>query len=353
MMMDMYIKGKGMISAQETFTDIGFPDKVIDYTDVSSLRCIEPAYRNYIDPMAGRRMSRLVKMGVCAALKCMNESGVTMPDAIITGTGLGCIEDTEKFLGSMILNEERQLNPTPFIQSTHNTIASAIAIAIKCHGYNSTYVHRGFSFENALMDSRMFLEENPGANVLVGGLDEATTNSLNILRRFGLLKLHPVNNLTLLEYNTEGTLAGEGVSFFMLSSDPQGCTSRICAFETHFNPANIEKKLADFLGFGTAEQAHPDLIIAGFNGDRMTDKITHRLLGNIPGGAELAFYKHLCGEYDTSVSFALWLADYIISHNRVPENIKFESYNLESVNKILIYNNYRNTHHSMMMVAKI
>ncbi|NJK84751.1 MAG: beta-ketoacyl synthase chain length factor [Bacteroidales bacterium] len=110
--------------------------------------------------MASRRMSRIVKMGICSALKCLKESGVEVPDAIITGTGFGCIEDTEKFLGSIIQNEEKMLNPTPFIQSTHNTVGAAIALKIKCNNYNNTYVHRGFSFEHALLDGLMLLNED-------------------------------------------------------------------------------------------------------------------------------------------------------------------------------------------------
>ena len=72
---------------------------------------------------------------------------------LLPDTGLGCLEDTEKFLSSIYTNEEKLLNPTPFIQSTHNTVAGAIALAIKCHGYNATYTHRGFSFESALEDA--------------------------------------------------------------------------------------------------------------------------------------------------------------------------------------------------------
>ena len=91
-----------------------------------------------------------------------------MPDAVIAGTGLGCLEDTEKFLGSIYTLQEHLLNPTPFINSTHNTIAGAIALAIKCHGYNATYTHRGFSFESALLDALMLASENPEAAILAG-----------------------------------------------------------------------------------------------------------------------------------------------------------------------------------------
>ena len=66
-----------------------------------------------------RRMSRVVKSGVAAGIESLLEFGARAPiDAIITATGLGCIADSEKFLDSLIANEERMLNPTPFIQSS-------------------------------------------------------------------------------------------------------------------------------------------------------------------------------------------------------------------------------------------
>ena len=95
--MEIYIKGAGIVSPQETFARDGLPDEIIEYREADYLRCIEPPYREFIDPMASRRMSRIVKMGVCAAKMCLQDSGIEMPDAIITGTGLGCIEDTERF----------------------------------------------------------------------------------------------------------------------------------------------------------------------------------------------------------------------------------------------------------------
>jgi 3-oxoacyl-[acyl-carrier-protein] synthase II len=217
--MVVYIKGASVISPQPTFNNQELPEEATSYADVNMLKCIEPPYRDFIDPMVARRMSRIVKMGVCSALKCMQETKIEMPDAIIAGTGLGCLEDTEKFLGSIYTSNEKLLNPTPFIQSTHNTIAGAIALAIKCHNFNATYTHRGFSFESALEDAMLQLNENPKFNILAGGFDEITSGSYEITRRLGLWKNHAMNNLSLRNYTTRGTLPGEGVVFFMLGGE--------------------------------------------------------------------------------------------------------------------------------------
>ena len=103
-----------------------------------------------------RRMSRVVKSGVAAGIESLLEFGARAPiDAIITATGLGCIADSEKFLDGLIAGDETMLNPTPFIQSTFNTVGAQIALLRGLHCYNTTYAHRWTSFENALTDAAL------------------------------------------------------------------------------------------------------------------------------------------------------------------------------------------------------
>ena len=105
-----------------------------------------------------RRMSRVVKSGVAAGIESLLEFGARAPiDAIITATGLGCIADSEKFLDGLIAGDETMLNPTPFIQSTFNTVGAQIALLRGLHCYNTTYAHRWTSFENALTDAALRL----------------------------------------------------------------------------------------------------------------------------------------------------------------------------------------------------
>ena len=103
-----------------------------------------------------RRMSHVVKSGVAAGIESLLEFGARAPiDAIITATGLGCIADSEKFLDGLIAGDETMLNPTPFIQSTFNTVGAQIALLRGLHCYNTTYAHRWTSFENALTDAAL------------------------------------------------------------------------------------------------------------------------------------------------------------------------------------------------------
>src|ERR1700748_2293846 len=151
-------------------------------------------------------MSHIIKMGVATAKDCLNRSGVEMPGAIITGTAFGCMEDTVTFLTRIVEMGEEMLPPTAFIQSTHNTVAAQIALMLQCHAYNNTFVHKGMSFESALLDVTMLLNEHEADNILVGGTEEMVDTSFTVLTRLGLYKREPVTNLSLYNYNSKGTI---------------------------------------------------------------------------------------------------------------------------------------------------
>jgi 3-oxoacyl-[acyl-carrier-protein] synthase II len=161
--MTIYINGTGCISPQETAQGGPLLATPREYEQVR-LATVDPDYKQWIDVKQIRRMSRVVKMGVGAAHLSMEAAGITNVDAIITGTAYGCLDDTGVFLTKMVNQHEEMLTPTAFIQSTHNTVAGQIALLLGCNGYNNTFVHRGFSFENALLDAIMILKEG-SANI--------------------------------------------------------------------------------------------------------------------------------------------------------------------------------------------
>ena len=141
-----------------------------------SVRCIDPDYKQFFSPMQARRMGLMFKRAMVTSRKVLETSGISCPDVIITGTALGCIGNTESFLDPMCREGKSGLSPTAFMQSTHNTIGSMVAIALGCHGYNCTYSQDGVSFESALLDAVMQLESGEAGNALVGAHDEITDN---------------------------------------------------------------------------------------------------------------------------------------------------------------------------------
>lgn len=137
--------------------------------------------RKYVKPMEARRMGKIMKSSLLSSLEALEKAGIVTPDAIITGTTYGCLENSEKLLVQLKEEGEEMLKPTYFMQSTHNTIGSNIAIKTHCHGYNITYTQGEDSLAWAIRDAKMLLASGKAKTVLVGCHDESTP-LLNLLR---------------------------------------------------------------------------------------------------------------------------------------------------------------------------
>lgn len=351
--MKAYIRSSACISAQNTFNQQGFLDDVVEY-DGTRLPVIEPDYKEYIDPKLIRRMSGIIKRGVAAAKQCLIDAGIEMPDAIVTGTALGCLEDTVTFLTRVIELHEEMLPPTAFIQSTHNTVAAQIALMLQCHGYNSTFVHKGISFESALLDALMLLNEGEADTVLAGGTEETVDASFKVLTRLGLYRRQPVSNLSLFKTEAKGTVNGEGSAFFLLTDKPSGDDlAELAGMKILYEPDDIEKDIIDFLKKNSLQTKDIDLVITGRNGDIKNDAVYKQLNSGIFKSNAIANYKHVCGEYPVSSSFALWLASNILKRGIVPGIIFERKINGLIPKRILIHNHYFNKYHSLMLVSAV
>ncbi len=330
--MNIYIRSAACISPQPTFGENpswAATERVTDRTG-DRLACIEPDYKSLLDAKALRRMSRIIRMGVAAANDCLRQGGEKEPGAIVTGTAYGCLEDTDVFLQSLIQRKEQALQPAPFIQSTHNTVAAQIALMLQCTRYNNTFVHRGASFENALLDAILLLSEGEAETVLAGAVDEITDTSHAILQRFGLYRHVP---------------AGEGAAFYLLAAQPSPTDqARLDGMTTFYKPEDaktVEKALRSFLEQHAAE---PDLVILGANGGAANggaagDERYRQLTapGSVFAGKKLLPYKQLCGEYPTSTAFAFWMAARLLKQGRHRQ--------------ILIYNHYLGIHHTAFLLS--
>jgi 3-oxoacyl-(acyl-carrier-protein) synthase len=352
--MDIFIRSASSISPQKTFGASSFMNAFTIH-EGARMKCIEPDYKEFIDPKMIRRMSRIIKMGVASASQCLKDAGIESPDGIITGTAYGCLEDTGVFLTKMVEQKEELLTPTAFIQSTHNTVAAQIALMLHCHNYNNTFVHRGFSFESALLDAMMMINDDDASNVLVGGVDEITDASQKILSRFGLYKKDNVSNENLLASITKGTVAGEGAIFFLLSNhQSENNYARLNALKTFYKPESskeIEHQIQLFLEERSIDINDIDLIITGKNGDKKNDEIYETFADSIFQRINQINFKHLCGEYPTAVSFAAWLASNIIKENKLPDILTNTNIKSSQFKKVLIYNHYQNIHHSLLLIS--
>lgn len=150
-------------------------------TDVEVLKEL----KEFVSPMESRRMGKLMKAAHLTSLRALKNAGIECPDAIITATSRGMLEISLQFLDDITAFGEELLKPTLFMQSTHNTLSSAIAIRTKCHGYNTTYSHGDESFDWAMRDAERLIKTGKANSVLVGSFDESTPSFSMIAERAG------------------------------------------------------------------------------------------------------------------------------------------------------------------------
>lgn len=348
----VYIKGIGNISPQKTWDDDTLLAQPLVYQG-NRLAGYEPDYTKYIEPKQLRRMSRIIKMGVTAGSMALKNASLTIPNGIITGTGYGCLEDTGIFLNKMIENKEHALNPTPFIQSTHNTIGSQIALLLQCQGYNQTYTQGAFSFENSLLDAILELGDSPNQSLMVGGVDEITNISHALQTRFGIFRTSSDSNLNLFSSKGKGTLNGEGAAYFVLSGE-KSVKDKVCidAVSTLYKPddATLQNGIKQLLESTLLKNTDVDLVLLGKCGDEKLDAKTEEISKALFAASSVGLFKHLCGEYPTASAFALWLAARVIEENHIPEVVVSRNVN-RPIKRVLIYTPYFGTHHSLILLS--
>jgi 3-oxoacyl-[acyl-carrier-protein] synthase II len=339
--MKVYIRSAGNISPQHSLnTDLFYLSRI--KTSKNYFKSLEPDYNDFVDSKMIRRMSRIVKMGVAAALTCLRNAGVEKPAAILTATAYGCLEDSSSFVRKMIEYDETMLSPTAFIQSTHNTVGAQIALLLKCHDYNNTIVHRAFSFENAVTESSLLLQDGIGP-VLVGAIDEITDDRHAIMSRFGLYRKRGA---------AAENIAGEGAAFFLVAKEPgNNPLALLRDVQTIYKPENsenIQQSIIEFVKKNGLDLSQIDLVLTAHPGNAKQDAANDQLLKTVFHENQCFPYKSLCGDYPTASGFALWLAILLLKEQRPPswmEGLKLPLRN------ILIHNHTADIHHSLFLIS--
>ncbi len=349
----IYIHGSGCMSVQPTFDTGYFFDAVTSYAQ-NPVPALDPDYKAFIPALQLRRMNKSMRMAIFASRLAMQQAGVTAIDAVITGSGLGCLRDSERFVESLRAEEGMSLNPTPFIQSTHNMAAAALALSLGCKGYNMTYVNNANSFESALLDAMIYLTEHPSATILLGGVDELGERTTQFWDLADYLKRDATIPTPLTEQATPGEIATEGAAFFVASQEPGGHTlGKIRAVETRLETDIPETFITDFLQRNGIAVKTLDAVILGYNGDSRYDKIYRTLGDSLLAGLPQVAFKHVLGEYDTVVAAALSLALAIFQHQCIPQPLLVNSSVIpRTLQRILIYTQRRGQNHSVILVEK-
>lgn len=349
----VYINSASCISVQDTLNDNILQNLTVKNSS-NIIKAIEPNYKEFIPPAMIRRMSKTVKMSSVASHYALKEAGIEKPDAIIVGTGMGCSQDSEKFLKNVIDNHEEFLTPTFFIQSTHNTVAGQIALGLQCHAYNFTYVNTSSSLEFSLLDAQLQINDGEAENVLVGSTDEQTDRTMELYCLNNTIKKEADLPADYLHSTTNGVIWGEGASFFVIGKDK---TENSYAKLKNIQISNkvelneVKDFIQNFLVQNNLSTHDIDAVILGFSGDAQSDMYYTKAMELFPDSVRL-YYKHLSGEFNTASGFSTFMACHILKEQQIPEIMMINAEKKESIKNILLYNHLAGHDHSLVLLEK-
>jgi 3-oxoacyl-(acyl-carrier-protein) synthase len=349
----VYINSAACISVQDTLNE-NFSQSLKPENSIQILKAIEPNYKEFIPPAASRRMSKTVKMSTVSSQYALKEAEIEKPDAIIVGTGMGCSQDSEKFLKNVLENNEEFLTPTYFIQSTHNTVAGQIALGLQCHAYNFTYVNTSSSLEFSFLDAKFQINDGEAENVLVGSTDEQTDRTMELYKLNSTIKKEENFPVDYINSKTDGVIWGEGASFFVLGKDKTEnsyAQLKDIQLSNKLDLEEIQQFIEDFLIKNNLNFKEIDAVILGFSGDAKSDVYYTKAM-DLFSNSSLLYYKHLSGEFNTASGFSTFMACHILKDQEIPEVMMINDLKKKEIKNILLYNHLGGNDHSLVLLEK-
>ena len=320
----IFVLSAKQISMQQPLSE-EWMDNPIMY-DVPFTRSIDPSFKEYISPIEARRMGRILKRALATSKEALKTAGCDTVDAIMTGTGFGCIENTEFFLDALSNEGEQLLKPTYFMQSTHNTISSLVAIQTKNYNYNATYAHKGISFESALHDAWMQFRLGKIGSALVGCHDEMTETFYRIMKKGGVMgqddeRCGEVAVSVVLSRHCEER-SNPDMSALRQAQGPQSLC-RLTGLKMLHQPTmnDLMDAVTTMLQLAERSLADVDYILTGISGNHENDKAYLAETKTLFGDKPLLKYKHLFGENFTASGLGFYVAAQCLKAGRVPSHL--------------------------------
>lgn len=242
-------------------------------------------------------MGDLLQMAIACAMDCCAQAQGSQLDAVIVGTCMGNCEQTEIFAEKLLLPADRRTPPTAFVLSTHNTIAGQISLRLGNQGYNMTHTQTSLSFEYALIDALLCIE-NDGCNQVLVGAAEEWEDPLSQLK-------------------TDGAPPTQGASFFILSAAPaDNKTAKIESVETFFPVDDFVAIIQHFLQANQCQNTDIDLVLYASNTPENAAKLT-----SVFGNSKTLNYQSFSGSYPTNAAFALHYAADWLAQQKIPHRV--------------------------------
>lgn len=337
-----YVLSAQQISIQQPLNE-DWMREAVEYQE-PHVRSIDPSFKDYVSPIEARRMGRILKRAIATSKSALKASGLESVDAIITGTGYGCIENTEFFLDALSRDGEQLLKPTYFMQSTHNTISSLVAIQTKNHAYNVTYAHKNISFDSALQDAWLQFRLGKINSALVGAHDEMTDIFYHILKKGDMMC-------------KDDEISGETAVSVVLASQTPPETKPLCrltGFKMLHQPTpDALKEALDSLLLSTGKSlADIDFILTGISGGHDSDQAYLSETKSLFGDKPLLRYKHLFGESFTASGLGFYVAAQCLNVGRIPASLFVDAKEIteNKPTSILLYNHSDGNNFSLTLL---
>ena len=341
----IYIQAAEQISIQQPLSQQWMADPLIHHE--LFVQALNPSFGDYIAPKDARRMGNLIKRALVTALKVLKDTGIEHPDAFITGTSIGSLTYTDRFIQEMVENDEQALSPTYFMQSTHNTVGSTLAIYTKSHGYNITYSHGSCSFDKALLDAWMQMNLGKINTALVSGFDEMSESYFELLKkteRVGIDGMVPCGEVSM--------------SMMLNTSNKAGCLCELAGISTgcFTSLEEVKKQVEDMLAGADMGIDDVNLVMTGKNGNPENDQCYSETLQSIMPNVPQLHYKHIFGENFTSSALGVYAASHCLSQGCVPHFLyedPCQSSPNEKINNIILFNQMNGQEYTFVLLKAI
>jgi len=340
----VYIQAAEQISIQQPLSEEWFSAPIF-YHD-GFVPAVNPAFREYIAANEARRMGNLIKRALVTSLKVLRKTEIDHPDAIITGTCIGSLNCTEKFLQALTENGEQTLSPTYFMQSTHNTVGSTLGIYTKTHGYNTTYSHGEISFDLTILDAWMQMQLGKISTALVGGHEEMIESYFKLLQKTGYVGLDGM------------APCSEVAMSMMLNTQPH--TEDLCEIAgiricNHTSADSLNDCIDSLLHEADLCREQLCAVMTGKNGNPANDKQYQEFANSVFPQTSLLHYKHIFGENYTVSALATYAAAHCLKEGYIPPFL-YDTDRKEqcaSPQNILLINQTKGQEFSLILLKKI
>jgi len=299
----MHIAGIGVVSA--CGRGVGTLEKALEAGGIHPARKEIPSLSNETMPVCSvgqetmtdkkvlknmRRGDRFSKMAVLAAWDAVEDSGMGLDGGkgkvgIILASAFGPQVTAFRFLDEIVDYGEASVSPTLFSHSVHNAAASYIASALDNRGPTLTLTQFAFSFHQALILARAWMQEGRCESVLVGTAEECGTVMEYICSR--KLKISEDGKIRSFDFSpSPSAVPGEGSVFLVVTrgdGPKRYCEIGAVSFDDDGGEHDVDLCILDADGMSEdescyAEIAEWDVMMAAYSplfGSMMTGSAFH------------------------------------------------------------------------------